>query len=389
MLVDAVSETLTSRSLDSPCSERTASAIIQIDGRETQAGSFAGLERANLFDVLRFLAATIVIYSHCFPLSGRGDDLFASVSGLTAGTFGVSLFFVLSGFLITRSYLNTSSIVSYTQARCLRILPGLAFSLIVTAFVIGPLCTSFELRQYLSSPLTFDFLANVFLFPIHYQLPGVFVGNPLSGAVNGSLWSLPVEFLMYGAVLVLGVLGILRSPLLVVCVTMVVVALDCVFFSRPQFAHRVELTVLVGPAVNMAVYFLLGGCFYLYREKIPRDWRLAVSAALIWWFSFKSPQMRMAGYCTLPYLFFYCAALPIKPLRRFARVGDFSYGLYVYAFPVQQAMVQFLGAAQPIERLFGASFVVTLLLAVLSWHIVESPAMKLKSKFRRRPETVK
>jgi peptidoglycan/LPS O-acetylase OafA/YrhL len=350
------------------------------------AETFVGLERNNLFDLLRFIAAGMVIFSHSYPMTGLQHDPLDAASGLNCGELGVSLFFVLSGFLITRSWLNNPSITAYTSARCLRIFPGLGFSLLVTAFLIGPLCTSLTLSNYFNNPLTIDFLKNIFLFPIRYQLPGVFEHNPISGAVNGSLWSLPVEFMMYGVVLCLGLLKILGRKALLLPLTAALVGLDYMFFSKPEFAHKVELTVLVGPAINMAAYFLIGGCFYLVRERIPRDWRLAASALLLWTLSFQSPLMRFIGYAALPYVFFYLASLPLPALRKFAKFGDFSYGLYVFGFPVQQAIVHFQGSALSVNTFFLLAFTVSLLLSVISWHLVESPALKLKRKFGRRPD---
>jgi peptidoglycan/LPS O-acetylase OafA/YrhL len=352
-----------------------------------QAGeTFAGLERNNLFDLLRFAAAGMVIFSHSYPMTGLQHDPLAAASGLNCGTLGVSLFFVLSGFLITRSWLNNPSITAYASARCLRIFPGLGFSLLVTAFLIGPLCTTLSLAAYIKNPQTIDFLNNLFLFPIRYQLPGVFEHNPISGAVNGSLWSLPVEFMMYGVVLSLGLLRGLGRKAVLLPLTVGLVGLDYILFSKPEFAQRVELTVLVGPSINMAAYFLIGGCYYLVRDRIPRDWRLAAGALLVWSLSFQSPLMRFIGYVALPYVFFYLASLPLPSLRKFAKFGDFSYGLYVFGFPVQQAIVHFLGPAQSVNRFFLLAFSVSLLLSVISWHLVESPALKLKRKFGRRPD---
>lgn len=346
--------------------------------------SFANLERENLFDLLRFIAATMVIYSHSFPLLGLQKDPLAAAGGVPLGTLGVSLFFVLSGFLICRSWLNKPSITAYSAARCLRIFPALVFSLLLCVFVVGPLGTAQPLPQYFKSAQTYDFLNNLFLFPIRYDLPGVFLNNPLK-AVNGSLWSLPVEFMMYGVILGLGLTKILNRRALLLTVTGALAICDLLWFSQPQFASRVELTVLVGPSINMALFFLIGSCFYSYRTEIRRDWRLAAAAALLWFLSFGTPNLRLVEYLTLPYLFFFIASLPAVSLRHFARYGDFSYGLYVFAFPVQQCFVHFLTHQKlTVLSLFGFSFVVTLLLSMISWHFIESPALRLKKTLLQR-----
>ena len=347
-----------------------------------KSGCFTALERNNIFDLLRFIAATLVIYAHSFPMLGAGHDPLDTVSGINFGSLGVSLFFVLSGFLITRSWLSNPKIGSYMGARCLRIFPALIFSLLFTVFAIGAPVTSVTLPKYFTSPVTLEFLSNVFLFPIHYPLPGVFTSNPLPGAVNGSLWSLPVEFMMYGVVLALGLLGILQRKFLLLAATIACLLLDIFALSTPAFASRVELTVLVGPSFNMALYFLLGGCFFLFRQEIPKNWRCALVAALSWYLSFKTPYLRTVSYLALPYLFFYLAALPLPALRKFAKYGDFSYGLYVFAFPVQQLLVHLQPHKLSVSELFAQAFTITLLLAVTSWHLVESPCLKLKRHLR-------
>ena len=299
------------------------------------------------------------------------------------GTLGVSLFFMLSGFLVSRSWLMNPSAEVFVVSRFLRIAPGLLFSTLLTTFLIGPAVTSQSLDKYFANTQTYEFLNNIFLFPIHYNLPGVFANNPLQGAVNGSLWSLPVEVLMYATVIILGLTRVLKSRYLLLSFTVACALLEVFVLSKPQFSQRVELTVLVGPAAKMAVFFLCGACFHAFRANIKRDWRMACVAGLLWFFSFNSPFLTATGYLALPYLFFFLATLYVPTLRNFAKFGDFSYGLYVFAFPVQQSLIHFLGPHLSVATLFSCSFVVTLLFSVISWHLVESPALRLKSRVRR------
>lgn len=345
--------------------------------------NFNGIEQANLFDLLRFIAATMVIFSHSFALLGLAKDPLAAAGGMPMGTLGVSLFFALSGFLVSRSWLLNPSTSVFIASRFLRIFPGLLFSTLVTVFAIGPLVTTEPLNKYFASAQTIDYLNNAILFPIRYNLPGVFATNPLSGAVNGSLWSLPVEVLMYATVMILGLTRILKARYLLLIFTIACAALEVFVFSKPQWAGKVELTVLVGPSVKMAMFFLCGACFYSFRGSIPRDWRIACVAALTWYLSFNNPFLTSVDYLTLPYVFFFVASLPLSGLRSFARPGDFSYGLYLFAFPVQQTLVYFWRPHLSVATLFSCAFVVTLLLSVISWHLVESPSLRLKSKVRR------
>lgn len=349
----------------------------------TVPANFSGIEQHNLFDLLRFGAATLVIFSHSYALLGLPKDPLASAGGMPLGTLGVAMFFALSGFLVSRSWLLNPSTAVFLASRFLRIFPGLLFSTLLTAFAIGPLVTTEPLNKYFASAQTIDYLNNVLLFPIRYNLPGVFASNPMSGAVNGSLWSLPVEVLMYATVLILGLTRVLKARYLLLTFTIACAMLEMFVFSKPHWSGKVELTVLVGPSMRMAMFFLCGASFYSFRANIPRDWRIACVAGLTWYLSFNNPVLASVDYLALPYVFFYLASLPLSRLRNFAKPGDFSYGLYLFAFPVQQTLVHFWRPHLSVATLFTSAFVVTLLLSVISWHLVESPALRLKSKVRR------
>ena len=165
--------------------------------------------KENNFHFLRFLAAALVIFSHSYPLSGSKFEPFAwLVQYNTFGGLAVNIFFLISGFLITKSWLDNPNIFQFSMKRILRIMPAFIVAIFFSVFVVGPLVTNLSFKEYIVHPFTKLYLMNVFMFPIHYNLPGVFVNNPYPNAVNGSLWSLPVELIMYGLVAVLGLLRV-------------------------------------------------------------------------------------------------------------------------------------------------------------------------------------
>lgn len=170
------------------------------------------MDRNNSFDLIRFLAATAVLFEHCYVLSGPGNinpvSLFIKYD--TLGGIAVDTFFILSGFLVTRSYLNNDSCITFTLKRVLRIFPGLLCVVLACAFVAGPALTTLSVSQYYTHPETYSFLLNAVL-DTRYYLPGIFNTNPYPNAVNGSLWTLPIEVTMYLLVLILGICKLL-SP---------------------------------------------------------------------------------------------------------------------------------------------------------------------------------
>ena len=147
----------------------------------------------NLFDLLRLVAATMVLWSHAYALTGNPSP---GWFGNALGTLGVKIFFIISGLMITRSWLDDPRLWAFTMRRVLRIMPGLILVVVVCAFVMGPLVTTLPVGEYFRSYGTRFYLWNILLFPI-YNLPGVFAGNIYPIAVNGSLWSLPAEVCMY------------------------------------------------------------------------------------------------------------------------------------------------------------------------------------------------
>lgn len=336
--------------------------------------------RDNNFDFLRFFAAALVILSHSFPLTGKGFEPYLWLTGYAAfGDLAVNIFFVLSGFLITRSWISDSNFFSYAQKRVLRIFPGLVFAVFVTVFVFGPLLTSFGLKEYFSSSITLNYLRNIFLFPIHYILPGVFQGNIYPNAVNGSLWTLSVEFPLYFAIAAIGLFGFFRKRILVLLIAAVLFVVKWYFLENNDFKSDVFFFVQTYEWLRCSLYFFIGALFYLYREKIKLNKQTAILFFAIFLLSFRNYYGALISFLTLPYLILYVGFLKIGFLKNFSRYGDFSYGLYIYAFPVQQTIVHLSGNRISPFVLFPLAFVSTLVLAVASWKLVEEPFLRLKS----------
>lgn len=330
----------------------------------------------NNFDFIRFVAATMVILGHSYHLLLLSSQ--EPVSQLTgtmySGSLGVYIFFVISGYLVTQSLERTSPRYHhYLWNRSLRIFPALVVVVVLSAFVLGPLLTDLSLAEYFHSGTTSAYLQTAALY-VHYYLPGVFSTNPYPGAVNGSLWSIPIEFLMYLMLLGLGLLGVIKRRTIVSLMWLLTTATailfpSCLTWSVPYVGDGVTITTL-------AIFFLSGMLFYLYRDTIPLDSRILIFLCVVWILSFRTVYCMYVSYVFIPYAVTWFAFGRISITHNFGRYGDFSYGMYLYAFPVQQTLIHFGLSSQVL--LFFATFSITLPIAVLSWHSVESRALRLK-----------
>lgn len=334
----------------------------------------------NNYLLLRFIAALMVIYGHSYALThlpGQKDLIQRALGFTYSGEIGVYIFFVISGFLVTASYLNRADFADYLKCRLLRLVPGLAVCLALTAFVLGPLVSSVAPAVYFASSDTYHyFTANLSLVKTVYALPGVFESLPQKGAVNGSLWTLPAEFRLYLLVGLIGVCRILPRrtwylPLVLCLAALAIFAPPdwSLLFNKPTFR-------------SLFLYFMAGSVMRVYAERIPLSGILLAALALLSLALYWTPASHWLLGITLAYGTFWLAYVP--DLHWFNRAGDYSYGLYIYAFPVGQTLRQYFPEIHALE-LFVCASLLTLACAAFSWHFVESPALRLKRvRFRER-----
>ena len=366
--------------------------------------------RRNNFDFLRIAAALMVLVGHAYVLSGREAlEPAARHTGLDGlGALGVSIFFVISGFLVTGSYDRLRNAPAYLVARLLRIIPALAVAVALSALVLGPAVTTLPKGAYFADPQTWLYVArNVLLYPVAYLLPGVFADNPYPGAVNGSLWTLRLEFTCYLLLPLLDWRRLLRPG--VVTTLAVVAGLAYVALAvagaveaqaAAQAATAAGLAAAVptgaGPggvpafavlALRFGFLFLAGAALYWRRDArwLRSGWTLAAAALAFGLVALSERWAMAATPLILPVLVTTFALRPLPGFSSFSRYGDYSYGVYIYAFPVQQTWMHLLGP----ERLgvwayAGLTLLTALPLAVASWLLVEKPALDLKERLRAR-----
>jgi len=311
----------------------------------------------NSFDILRVAAALAVIFHHTFPLNGRPPF---KLLGADFGALGVGIFFVVSGYLVTASFRRSNGALAYFVRRSLRIWPGLVISLIFTAVVLGPLVTTLPAADYFSDPQTALYVVrNTLLYPVTYDLPGVFKSNPVD-AVNGSLWTLRLEFTCYLGIALLGMAKLLNARVLALAAIGVGALAVLLYVAMPALAGSpVMRLVKVG---SLFGFLFLAGAFMAVRGDRGLGWAAAASAGLLF-----TP----VWFLGLPAVALWVG---LRPTRRLP--ADFSYGLYIYAFPIQQVLAGH-GALG-----FWLSLACTLPLAAASWFLVERPALGLKPRAR-------
>jgi len=339
----------------------------------TIAAAWAG--GRNNFNLIRLVAAWLVIYGHAWAITASpGGDLVSSLTRFKfAGGVAVDVFFVVSGFLIAAS-LERNSARGYLASRALRILPALVVCVALCVFVLGPLLTTSP--GYWRHPDTWRYLwTNASLWSNAYFLPGVFEGLP-DHAVNGSLWTLPIEGRLYVALLVASLMGVLTprryTPAWAIAIgTAYAVA-----------AWRHPLPDHLANYAWCTAFFITGTLFWVVRERMPLDGRLVIALLALaaigrgtWWFHL--PYFALVCYGTL-----WLALAPKLPMIRHT---DLSYGLYLYGWPAAQLVQQH----SPGGALHNASWTTLLALALAagSWFLVERPALRLKKRFvARAPE---
>lgn len=325
--------------------------------------------RPSGFDYIRIVLALAVIFAHtnliCF---GMGADLtpFHRVIEFCARMI-VPMFFALSGFLVAGSLERSKTLVSFLGLRIFRIMPALTMEVLLSALILGPIFTVLSVSAYFSHPDFHAYFMNI-LGEIHYYLPGVFKENPFD-QVNGQLWTVPYELVCYVILSAFAVFGIFRHRKWLLIMVIVYHGLQIVnTILRPHEG-------LMTPAGSTVVMcFISGLLVYRYREKLVWSYGLCLAMLVLSMVLLSVPNG--IRFCALPlsYVTVYLG-LTNPPRNKLLLSGDYSYGVYLYGFPIQQA----LWAASPIFRDWYMNFlgaaVLAMMMAAFSWWCVEKPVL--------------
>ena len=334
----------------------------------------------NNFDALRLAAASSVVVSHCYTLYGKPMEPLTKFSGNmeTLGSLAVSVFFIISGYLITHSYLRSGDALDYVKKRVLRIFPALIVCVAICALIIGPIVSTRDVAVYFSHAAPFRFLANGLMVLNQRMIPGVFDTPPnTTMLVNGPLWTLPVEFAMYLMVLALGLMRALKPAR----VPFIMAAALYLFLHKADTGtFYMNGAVPQYFAVKHALSFFMGMIFYLHRDRIPYTWPLFFWVTALTLVTLKTEYFRCLFIFTLPYMVLYLASIQNRFINHIARHGDFSYGMYIYGYPVQQTVMHAFGYWLSLPAYILVSLLFTAACAIFSWNCIEKPALAWKHK---------
>lgn len=327
----------------------------------------------NNFDFLRFLFASLVIVTHAYALLGHIElDPFNRISGRVFSEIAVCGFFVISGFLIHQSLERSSTLVSFLRKRFVRIFPGLAAVLLLSVFVLGPVFSTLSPVAYFTDKDTWAYLfSNIFLLPLHKDLPGLFTHN-FETAVNGSLWTLRYEVLFYLALCLFfkTPLNLKKKifPVLFILLTTTHLLLKFGYVKTPAAlsSHLFFFT-------SLGAYFSAGMTLSLFTGSLLAYKKmLFICAAGIFTVSslFMQQELFVFGMISFPVMVITLGYLYMPFLHFSKHTGDISYGTYIYAFPVQQAIIVLIPTITT-EGMMLPSLFFSWLLGMLSWHLVE------------------
>ena len=349
------------------------------------------------FDFMRIALAIFILFTHSFLLAQGERHQFDYPVLTVIHDILVPMFFALSGFLITGSALRLK-LHDFLLNRGMRIVPALSVDIVVSALILGPLLTQYPLSQYFGAFEFRAYFGNI-LGLVHLFLPGLFLHNPAPQTVNGSLWTVPFEIGCYCLISFFIATGFLkhRRTALIICCVLTVYIVGCFVAkfdpldglrasSAGKAIYNVVNHYVSRQGVMLYIYFMLGCLAYLFRERIPFSGRIAAGCVVVLLgASIALPNVLGGTICmflspAVVYLTIFLGVSRLPKVPFYSR-GDYSYGIYLYGYPLQQAISAVLpGVTSP-----WAHFAITLPLvtavACFSWHVIEKPILSLRKKF--------
>jgi peptidoglycan/LPS O-acetylase OafA/YrhL len=319
----------------------------------------------------------MVITSHCY---GSHDPL-ALIGG--GSKIAMPVFFFLSGLLVAQSLDHSSSKRSFLWKRALRLYPAVFLVILLSACLIGPLITTLPAGTYFSHPLFFQYLRTCFVVQVYYFLPGVFQHSRLGPSVNASLWSLSLELKLYLA-LALSAFIPKKSRIPLTAMAILILFLIGTFFYSSAEIRLKDLFLanfVLYPYTQLTIYFLTGNLCYYFRRNITICNYWLPIILITWWLGLHSPFSDLAAFLLIPALVLFFSASQNKWIRSIIPKSDLSYGLYLWAFPIQQLVVNYLSPGDLSLRFF-LIILFTTPIAFLSWNLVEKPALQSKKRIK-------
>lgn len=343
---------------------------------DTIAGAFQG--RDNNFNLIRFLAASAVLVDHSFALV-PSELAAASPVDLRPFEFGrwaVDVFFIVSGFLVTRSVMTQATLIDYGVARVLRLFPALVVVCVALAFVLGPIVTVVSSLAYFSDPRPWLYVPLTASLVTHTMtLPGLFDAVPEEGIVNSPLWTLRYEAFCYLLLALFAMAGLFWTRARTGAGLAAIFALYALVTFATDWR---EQSSALNSTMRFLLDFFLGAALYVYADRIRLNLFVVLALLAVALLAYGTPLFEACARVALAYAVIWLALVPGGAIRAFNRAGDYSYGIYITCFPIQQTLVTLDSTLAP-GALLAISFPAVLALAMLSWHFVEHPALRQKA----------
>jgi peptidoglycan/LPS O-acetylase OafA/YrhL len=336
--------------------------------------------RRNGLSTIRLALASTVVLWHSFPLTGH--DIEPEGLREVVGSFRVDAFFAISGFLVLRAWNRKPDARLFVRARTFRLLPAFWVNLIITAFVIAPIAVHYAGGDvhalFRGDHSAWRYIAqNASTWIFFYDIGGTPLNVPFSGAWNGSLWMLKWEVAAYAGLLVLGITGVVRKRIWIL-------SLAVAFWTLVLVNSLTEIVTSnhFREASRFGLMFLTGAALWAYSDRVKVDWRLALLSGMGIVLGVWLPDYRLSAAPSLAYLVFWLAVRMRNDV--FIRKNDYSYGIFLYSFPIQQLVLS-LGFPflNPLV-FFPVCLVLTVPFAVASWHLIEKPIRDKKRKLDER-----
>ncbi|UEG49014.1 acyltransferase [Ferruginibacter lapsinanis] len=336
----------------------------------------------NNFNFLRLLGAILVIFSHSFYVAGEvyNEPVNAITNGqFEASAFGLSIFFFISGLLVTKSALDSRNVIVFLRKRIYRIYPALVALVLISVFIIGPIFTQLSVFDYFANSDTWKYLYTMTGFRIRMNLPGVFTDNFYNThSFNASLWSIEVELFLYLSLALFLFLGMLKRKKLFAYIAALVMII-CILL----LAFKPNTDGNLHRHLNLICIFYLG-CFVAVVKLNQQQVLLILFSSAAAYMLFRlinlpnfDPSFLLLPLLSLPvYLFGFSNLIKLWIKK------DLSYGLYIFAFPVQQMLFKISSFPISAYGLFYLTLLITTGLAMASWAYIEKPFILMKNKKR-------
>lgn len=333
----------------------------------------------NGFALIRLGAAVAVLVSHnigIFAGDTKADPLFA-LTGFTLGQHAVHVFFILSGVLVSLSLSRSAGLKDYMLARLLRIYPGFAACVLLTALVLGPMVSAKPVAAYFSDSSVVRYIAlTLGLVTAREPLPSVFTTNPFAGEVNLSLWTLKYEMLCYVALAALAGTGLLHHRRRWSTTLAFIVGALTATYALPDLVAEASMAENLR---RFGLCFSLGALAFARRETLVLAPAMLPVLAVALLASHGSRVGEPVLIVVMAYTTLVLASVTTGPMSRWASRQDLSYGVYLYGWPVAQTI---LLAAPSISlwALQSVSLMLVVPMAVMSWTFIEKPSLALRSR---------